>query len=152
VIFQSKYGNYVAVYEPKDKIFMPGRRVNKIRGLRAEFAGPFHLFDSEAAARSNRWSEEEKQTIEKYLVSMPSFGKDLYLKPGQVVPDYLEEELKAAREYGLSNPETPFTRCQKYTVEQGQITQCPNGSIPGTEFCPAHNPAQPITGSMTTRD
>src|SRR6266542_19976 len=99
-IFQSKYKNYVIVFEPKDKIFMPGRRVNKIPGIRAEFGGPQQLFDSDTAARTFRWSEEEKQNLEKYLVSMPEFGKELYLKPGQVVPDYLEDSLKQASEWG----------------------------------------------------
>ncbi len=149
MIFQSKYGNYVAVYEPKDKIFLPGRRVNKIRGLRAEFAGPFHLFDSETAARSNRWSEQEKQELEKYLVSMPGFGKEIYLKTGQTIPDYLEDALKEHEREGTLT-ETPFTRCQKYTIENGEIIQCSNGATPGTEWCLAHNPAQPITGAMTT--
>lgn len=150
MIFQSKYGNYVAVYEPKDKIFLPGRRVNKIRGLRAEFSGSLHLFDSDAAQRSNRWSDEERETIEKYLVNMPGFGKEIYIKPGQTIPEYLQEELKKVEEQYGSPTESPFTRCQKYTVESGQIIQCSNGATPGTEFCPAHNPAMPIQGPVTT--
>lgn len=145
--FMAKWDNTQYVVEPKDRVFLPGGKVNKIAGLRAEFTGRSHIFDSEVAAKSYRWSDKQKKQVEEYLVSHPDFGHAIYLAPGQEVPTYLQKAFKA-----VEPADAVFHRCGKIDLSGDTFVQCENEAILGKDFCEAHIPGGIIQGVRTTTE
>lgn len=100
-----------------------GRRVDSIKGLRAEFTGSERIFDSEAAQKQNRWSDEDRLEVERYLLTHPEFGHMrtidgggdldrqlgnirvpvLYLARGQAVPPEHQELVEEQRWWQILN-------------------------------------------------
>ncbi len=146
--FQTRYENYVVVCRPKAKLFNPaGLMVSGDPGLRAEFSGLLHIFDSEKAQATYRWTDEDRIYLEKFLVTHPSFGVDFHLAFDEVVPKYLEEWMA---EKGLVLGPNFERRCGKVWAEDDDIIQCKNSAVPGKDFCAEHLPKAAKSGISST--
>lgn len=107
MLFQSTMSDFVVVPADRD-LDVRGNLIRRIPGLNARFTGKgtVKLFDSVEAAKSNRWTEEQRLEVERHLLSHQKFGRIktvdgggtidrqvgnvqvyvLYLGPGQDIP------------------------------------------------------------------
>lgn len=147
--FMSKYDNAVYIIDgkSKDTVFMPGGRVQRIPGVRATFGGRSHIFDSATAQQKYRWSDEQREQVEEYLLSHEDFGRDFYLAPDEVMTPRVKEILEKVR----PNPsETPFFRCSKIVPAGDGFDQCENMAVLGKDFCELHLPSNVVQGMLTS--
>jgi hypothetical protein len=115
MLFQSTYSNFVVLPADRD-LDARGNLIKRIPGLSADFKGKgtVKTFDSVEAARQNRWTEEQRLEVERYLLSHAAFGRIrsvdgggsidrqvgniqvyvLYLGPGQEIPPEHQEFVK----------------------------------------------------------
>ena len=135
--FQSKYTNAVYIVRPTTRIFYPEMGTSQLKpGLAAKFEGRQRIFDSEKAAAYAGWSDDEREAVENHLLKHRDWGLGLYLAPGQTMP-----EGKVTS--GLAKPEPiSVRRCGQLEVTlDGDIAQCKEQAMLGSEFCSAHDPA-----------
>lgn len=129
MIFQSKWRNAAYIVRPTVRIIHPGYGVDLKPGLRAVFKGPNRLFDTEQAQREHRWSDEEREQVEKHLLKHPDYGNGLYLAPGQDLPT----------EYAtVARVDKTRTRCSHVELSGGDIVQCEEVSMVGSNKCATH--------------
>lgn len=147
--FQSKYENLVVTYKPKMTEYLrTGQRAGTTPGMRAEFGGNLHIFDSEVAQRRHRWTDEERIELEKFLIDRSAFNSDYTLAFDQLLPDYLE---MWAVERDLSIGANFKRRCAKVWSEDDEtINQCKNNVVPGTDLCAEHQPKAAQAGMLST--
>ncbi len=148
--FQSKYDNLVVTVRPKVSAYnIKGERAGILdRGLRAEFTGRLHVFDSEVMQKRLRWSDEERIEVEKFLIDRPEFNSDYTFSFDQQSPEYLEEWMEAT---GITLNENFARRCGKVWAEdEDTIVQCKNKAVPGKDFCADHTPSGVVSGMGTT--
>lgn len=147
--FMSKFDNAVYIIDgkSKDTVFMPGGRVQRIPGVRATFTGKSRIFDSETAQQKFRWSDEQREQAEEYLLNHEDFGRDFYLAPDEPMTDRVRELLdKAAGPRG----ETPFFRCSKIIPKGDGFDQCEQMAVLGKDFCETHLPQGVVQGMLTS--
>jgi hypothetical protein len=103
-----------------------GRVINKIPGIRAEFRGREHIFDSEVAQKANGWTDEQRLAVERHLLDHKDFGRmrvfdlggtspetqlgnmaqpELYFAPGQTLPDEHLEFCQSLRWFQIEQEE-----------------------------------------------
>lgn len=143
--FMAKFDNVVYVVEPKDLVFLPGGKVNRVPGVKAVFSGPNHIFDSDIQAKRWKWNADLKKQVEEHLITHDDFGRDIYLAPGEELPeeyrDVVSEKMPQA---------SLERRCQRIEVEGDEFDQCKNTAIYGTDFCEEHRPQGISQGLGTT--
>lgn len=144
--FMSKFENAVYVVEPRDTIFSPGGRKNLIRGLRAEFRGRDHIFDSERSQKAYRWNDDTRKRVEEYLIEHEDFGHLYYLAPGEEPTDRVKKLMEKAAPMAT----VPFFRCAKLDVIDDKFEQCPETAVFGKDFCERHLPSGIVQGMGTT--
>jgi hypothetical protein len=147
-----------------------GRKIGDIKGLSAEFTGKGfpRTFDSVEAARQNRWTEEERLEVERFLLSDPEFGTlrtvdgggsldrqlgninvyELYLASGQAIPKEHLEFVKDLRWYQIDHatieaePEEVIDTCiwvgPNPEIPEETIA-CPKKSLKGSHYCRQHS-------------
>ncbi len=146
--FQTRYDNYTVVVRSKAKAYnAAGLLISNDPGLRAEFSGPLHIFDSEQSQRAHRWSDDERIEVEKWLMSSPDFGVDFHIAFDQQVPKYLEEWLE---EKNIVLGPNFDRRCAKVWAEGDDIVQCKSKAVPGKDFCGDHLPKAARQGMAST--
>jgi hypothetical protein len=143
--FQSKWRNYTWIVRKTGRRYYPNGDSELIPGLIVEFQGPAHIFDSEAAQRQFDWDDETRIMVENKILKHPQFGFGLYLAPGETLDD-------AQREIVGDKLKAPERRCAEIWTEEYNIIQCPEMSVPGTEYCEKHSKETPkvIHGMMST--
>lgn len=144
--FMARYDNAVYVVEPKDTVFLPGGRHNKVKGIRANFGGRSHIFDSDSAAKTYKWDKDTQAAVEEYLIRHDDFGREIYLAPGEVVPEHLQ---KVYDEVRPTSGEV-FFRCAKVVLIGDEFQQCEKTAIMGQDLCEDHQPSGIVRGMMTT--
>lgn len=144
--FQAKYDNASYVIEPKDTIYLPGGKVNRVRGIRAEFRGRFHMFDSDVAAKAYRWDAKTKKKVEEYLMEHPDFGTEIYLLDIDEAPEWAKKKLAEV------TPEVrdPRMACAKIVAVSDGFVQCRNLAVMGSQYCEEHTPTNVVQGILTT--
>jgi hypothetical protein len=144
----TRYDNYVVVYRPKAKAYnAAGNLVVHDAGIRAEFSGPLHIFDSLVAQRTYRWTDEDRIELEKFLISSPELGVDFSLGFDQEVPKYLEEWMA---DHEISLGPNFDRRCGKVWMDGDDVVQCKNKAVPGKDFCGDHLPRAATQGIGST--
>lgn len=142
--FISRWDNAVYVVRPKTTVAHPitGQPMVKDYGLQARFGGKMHIFDSAVAQKeaSPKWTDEEREAVEEYLLQHKDFGFGLYLAPGEAVPE------------GVTLPAAPTQRCTHFVSTADGPEQCVNDSLPQKEFCGVHDPenSRIVPGILTT--
>jgi hypothetical protein len=146
--FMSKYDNAVYIIDgkSKDTVFMPGGRVQRIPGVRATFGGRSHIFDSQTAQQKYRWSDEQREQVEEYLLNHQDFGRDFYLAPDEPMTDRVKELLSKVQ----PSSDTPFFKCSKIIPKDDGFDQCPNNAVLGKDFCEIHLPSGIVQGMLTS--
>jgi len=126
--FTSPYRRAVYVVRPAWKELVAGQ-VERHVGLRAEFNQG--SFDSEKAQREQRWTDEQRREVEKYLLEHNDFGKRIFPPKDEMVS---QEEL---RHYGNVGADTP--RCiASYETPEGS-EPCGRPVMADTDYCPEHS-------------
>lgn len=151
MIFQSRWNNAVYTVDPRATQPHPitGSPVLVAKGMKATFTGTQRLFDSVTAQKTFGWTDEERIKVEKHLLESDDFGVNLFLAPGQDIPEELLEKQPAVE-----------NRCTHIFVEGDKIIQCDATADRGSEYCAVHNPEiQKVVkgvgstfGSETTRE
>lgn len=133
--FQSKYTNANYIVRPTTRQFYPDIGITQLRpGLSAKFEGRQRIFDSVMAQGFAGWSDEEREAVENHLLQHRDWGNGLYLAPGETMPE-------GKREYAKQEQVT-VRRCGQLEVTpDGDIKQCAEQAMLGSEFCPMHDPA-----------
>jgi hypothetical protein len=146
VKFQAKYDNASYVIEPKDTVYLPGGKVNRIRGIRAEFRGRFHIFDSEVAAKAYRWDAKTKKHVEEYLMEHQDFGTEIYLLDIDQAPEWAKKKLADV----TPDVRDPRYICARIVSTEDDFVQCRNYAVMGNQFCEEHMPSNIVQGILTT--
>jgi len=146
--FMSKYDNAVYIIDgkSKDTVFMPGGRVQRIPGVRATFGGKSHIFDSATAQQKYRWSDDQREQVEEYLLYHEDFGREFYLAPDEPMTDRVKDLLAKV----TPNATAPFFKCSKIITKDDGFDQCPNNAVMGKDFCELHLPSGGVRGMLTT--
>lgn len=133
--FQSKYTNANYIVRATTRQFYPDIGITQLRpGLAAKFEGRQRIFDSLQAQKYAGWSDEEREAVENHLLQHRDWGNGLYLAPGQEMP-------KDKAEYAKNEP-VQVRRCGQLEVTaDGDIAQCGEQAMLGSEFCNLHDPA-----------
>lgn len=131
MIFQSRYRNHTIVMRSATYEVIPGlQRSRLVPQIVAQFTGPQRLFDSEAAARTNNWSDEEHKELVDWLFNHPKYKLDFFVAPGLTIPD----------EYKDIKPEKQGPRiCEKFEIVDNDIIRCPEPVTAGRNFCKLHD-------------
>ncbi|MGH2738296.1 MAG: hypothetical protein ACRDHH_05725 [Actinomycetota bacterium] len=119
----------------------------KVEAIRIEFRsnvpGGMGEFDSEAAQRRYRWSDEVRQQVERTLMSHRRFGgsfsgargRGIYLVEGQEVPEYLADLITAPEG---ETPQVVMAENVLRCVAIEGLTQCERDAVPGSDLCARH--------------
>jgi hypothetical protein len=145
--FQSKWRNALYIVRPTTKTIIPGFGVQYQKGLFAKFKGEQRIFDSVAAQEEHGWTDEEREQVEKHLLSHKDFGHGLYLAPGEELTDEQRGWVRDQRVF-----DKPKTRCMHVWVDGVEVKQCPNEASVGQEFCDLHLPTESkiVKGMVTS--
>jgi len=149
MIFQSKYRNHKLLIKPTRRMYHPGMGIELIPGLRADFRGSQRIFDSEAAQRTNNWTDEQRNEVEDYVLSNREYGRSIFLGPGQTLPEDKEGIVRV-------KPKIAKRRCLSMAIVDGEvgpeISQCPKEAAAGRDYCFEHDPdeAKAVRGLSTT--
>lgn len=151
-----KAKSYRFVVEPRDSFAMPGRPVQKVVGLAAMFHN--NTFDSDANAKSLKWSDDQKHLVEATLLLSNDFGRrasgimeSIWLIPkgaGVDVNVDISDELEAfspglraevAEKLGINGePMAPIVlACTHFIVNADGQRQCKNTATQG-RYCGTH--------------
>jgi hypothetical protein len=122
VRFWSKYARARYTVRPTyNEISGPHKQT--IYGLHAQFAD--NLFDSEAAQKAERWSDEDREEVESWLQGHDDFGRGLMLQdamlPGR---EALTRDL----------PECAF----RIVLDGGEVDVCGRVAVSDEGFCAKH--------------
>ena len=152
-----KARSYRFVVEPRDSYQEPGRPVRKIVGCAATFVN--HTFDSDAAAKSLKWSDDTKHLVEATLLLSNDFGRrfsgiqeSIWLIPKGPVVDVnvdISDELEAfypglrqevAEKLGIDGNELAPVEptCVHFIVNSEGQRQCKNNAIKDSIYCGKH--------------
>jgi hypothetical protein len=133
--FQSKFRRHGFILRPTRRAFDPIHGLPAIQpGLSVKFSVDRKL-DTDVVARERAWTEEEKKTVEDYLLSCKQFGITIWLSPGQ---DLTEEQRAKMR----VKPAKSLRPCIKVEVVDGEVIQCGGEAEPGRSYCKDHDPEE----------
>lgn len=135
MIFQSRFENHTFQVRPTVRIYHPGFGFEIKPGLRASFKGRSRLFDSEEAQLENGWTDEERIQVEDKLLGCKSFGKEIFMAPGEI--QKLDEATIAKMRV---RPKTQVQRCTHVVILKGEVFQCSKEATAGREYCAEHDP------------
>jgi hypothetical protein len=143
---QSKYRNHTIQLKATRRIFHVGGGIEPVAGVAVRFEGPQRLFDSAAAQRTNGWSNELRDEIERKLVTRIEYMNDYYPAPLSPLPEHLA---------AIARIKAPVItlKCQQLGYDgQGGLIQCMEPVTAGRKFCQLHDPDETriIRGGGTT--
>lgn len=115
--FHSTFSEITYIVRPQDIEIKAGRPTTT-KGLRAEFHKG--RFNSESAQKSLGWTEEDRETVEKYLVAHVDHGKSLSVMDIKAIADEAETQQV----------------CLAMYVVAGESQSC--GRPCTGDFCPEH--------------
>lgn len=120
---------YKYVIVPRVKTIVNGTTLATTPGLSARFLN--HLCDTEREQRNKGWTNEERKTVEAFLLAHED-----YMRPGGF---YLEN----AADDQAPIPPMEAVRCIAFfRNETNEVEQCPSKPLDGSEFCAEHEPAR----------
>lgn len=123
--FFSKMRQYTLVVIPTDFVIESGRRRTE-RGLRAEFVE--HTLDTERAQYQNRWTDAQREEIERELLSNEDFGRAYWLDESDAASPVMTAPSAPAEE-GM---------CQVTFMTPEGAVRCANKAKSGSSYCAAH--------------
>lgn len=123
--FFSKMRQYVLVVIPTDYVIESGRRRTQ-RGLRAEFVE--HTLDTERLQHQNRWSDAQRQEIERELLTNDDFGRAYWV----------DESDPASPVMTATPSRTEEGMCQVTFMTPEGAVRCANKAKSGSSYCAAH--------------
>lgn len=118
---------YKYVIVPRVKNIVNGITLATSPGLTARFLN--HLCDTEREQRNKGWTNEDRQTVEAFLLAHAD-----YMRPGGF---YLEN---AADDQAPIAPVETLRCIAFFRNEQNEVEQCPSMPLEGGEFCAEHEP------------
>jgi hypothetical protein len=107
--------------------------IEPVPGLFAQFSGPQRIFDSLAEQAKWGWSDEQRELVEKKLVSNEAYMKDFFPAPLKKIPDRLAGDLRVKEA-----PKVKF--CMAFGYQDGNLIQCGKPATAGRDFCVEHDP------------
>ena len=127
--FTHFYRNASYVVTPTYHILQGLNKV-PVRGIRADFRN--HQFDSQQAQKNLGWSDEQRDTVEKYLLAHGDFDKErgLHLDVTETQPG--SKAAKAAAE------KTPAVSCAFVEEVDNETHVCGARVKKGSEYCRKH--------------
>jgi hypothetical protein len=143
---QSRYRNHAIQLKPTRRIYHVGGGVEPVAGVSVRFEGPQRLFDSAVAQRTNGWSDELRDEIERKLVTKIEYMNDYYPAPLSPLPEHLAAIARV-------KAPTITLKCQALGYDgQGGLIQCMEPVTAGRKFCAKHDPEETkiIRGGGTT--
>lgn len=145
--FQSKYRNYQLMFRPSRWGYNPDQTRTLVQGITITFSGPQRIFDSVEAERLGNWDEGVRDQVEDYILKNKKYGNDIYLAPGQDLP---EDKQAVAR----IKPEEVRRFCRDIFFEDGELQQCKDEPAVGRDYCAKHDPDQTriVKGLATSTD
>jgi hypothetical protein len=144
VRFQSRYSRHKVVIRPTYKVQIAPGQDRIERGLRAEFIGPRPaVFDSEAQAKRNGWSEADRLLVERSLLEDIDFGVRFYLAKGQTIPkEHADANISAAKQQQAAPEEQAPAEeqrvCAMVWVTEDGTQQCQRKPKKDSDFCATH--------------
>lgn len=143
---QSKYVNHTFMVKSPTYAITPYGREN-IPGLIVRFEGPQRIFDSEHAAETLGWTDEERAVVEKKLLANAAFMTDYFPAPGEKLDERAQARIPANK-----LPTEARRRCLTIGYEQGNLLQCEKEPTAGRDYCQEHDPetTRIKTGGGTT--
>lgn len=130
--FRTKWGGAIYIVRPTTRGVNHLGVVTIAPGLRAVFDRDTHEFDSDLAQEKNNWSTEERQAVEKHLLTCKDYGNGLILMPGQEIPPELEVTPRVDRDAVATN-------CAFVNFVDGKVEQCTDEALPGSDKCELHS-------------
>ena len=147
LVLQSKYHEHTISIVPTRRVYHPiSGTIEPIPGLFAQFQGPQRIFDSLREQAKWGWTDEQLDTIERKLVSLPEYMKDFYPAPLRPLPEHLKEFAR------VKEPEK-VKHCMAFGYnEGGDLVQCDQLATAGRQWCYEHDPStvKITTGGGTT--
>lgn len=132
---------------------LTGRQMGTHPALRAEFKD--HVFNSETAQRTYRWSDAEREEVESYLLNHPDFGRGdgrgMFLDKTATFNPRAADELNNQIEQDIARSALAEKRCEFFFEAGDQMVQC-DLTMPVTEesdFCEKHQGVMVAAGVST---
>lgn len=120
-----------------------GGIATQVHGVRAEFRN--HEFDSVFEAERMHWSDADREAVENYLLSHPSFGKRLW-KADERDRKRAKAEAKADR---TVERDDPILRCIATVAVQGESQLCGQPVVGVSDLCSDH---QKVAASVAAEE
>jgi len=146
LVLQSKFTNHTISLIPTRRVFHPeAGMIEPVPGLFAQFTGPQRIFDSLVEQAKWGWTDEQRELVEKKLVSNEGYMKDFFPAPLKQIPDRLKSDVRVKEAV-----KQKF--CMAFGYQDGNLIQCHNPATAGRDFCVEHDPnvSKIITGGGTT--
>lgn len=164
-----KFRDARVVITPKDTVFTPGRPIQKIVGVAAQFKK--FQWDSIEAQKTMRWSDDERMLAEATILLSNDFGRrnaqiqgSLWLVPKGATVDVnvdIYDELEAfspglraevAAKLGLEGNAVPIVEgegnCAQVIVSEGETRPCRRTATAG-RYCSQHDKIQDARSSAS---
>jgi hypothetical protein len=152
--FTSRFNNHTIVVRARQHA-TPSSPADK--GLAAKFRAPTKqvtdperrqpvaFFDSEAAQKDLGWTKAELEEVERAVLTNRKFGNGVYLAPGQEIPARYRDLFPDVEENTPADvvaPEVePELICANVEMDDdGELRQCQNPPLKGTDLCAKHTP------------
>jgi hypothetical protein len=146
LILQSKYRNHSFQLKAPRRIYRPEVGiVEPVPGVWARFTGPQRIFNSEVAQEEFGWTDLERDSLERKLVTDKAFMVDFYPAPMCPLPEHLLE-------IATRKPPTRVKKCFAFGFADGTPVQCSQNAAAGSDYCDEHDPdkVRIIKGGGTT--
>lgn len=144
--FRCKWSHAIYIVRPSQRTINQLGIVQINRGLRAIFTADTHEFDSVLAQDEHDWTDEEREAVEAHLLKHKDYGNGLILMPGQDIPEHLAKLARVNRD-DVSTP------CSYVEFIDGNVEQCKEEAVPGSQRCKKHTEAQGqiVKGMLTAQ-